>query len=422
MDSLKHQNPYIMKIVSSVKITFLFLAGLGLLVSSCKKDEETNTPQNDPLFQGTKYWECTSIEVNPDTIKSLYFFTLTQSGNTLLGEAMVRDGVELREGVITGVVRQDSILFAADFEVDVCDFMFRGVAEDSAGQLVLSGLLETSPSSINGNDQVLLFICPIADSTEPQIFPNNPYVFRKVSASAHPGDSSVIFVHGMTGDLTNWDEIINLLSPEFKEKHDVYVFQYNWKDSIMINGRILQDSIQAAGLTNPIIVAHSMGGLVSRAYISQGGDIARLVALGTPHLGTPLANMSKLFIFAGFPGPRDMMPDGAFIQSLLVNPHDIDGRSKYVVFSGRMKGKFKIVKWRLKWVWAENYYILIDKLGYDAFHLFGNPPNDGLVPVSSGLFEGYTLLERKPILEWVDHRNLRTPTIAVEVIEYINGI
>ena len=408
--------------VSLFQKLVLLLAGLGFLVSSCKKDEETYTPSNEPLFEGTTYWECTSIEINPDTIKSLYLFTLIQNGNTLLGEVMVRDSAELREGVITGVVNQDSIFLIADFDTDACDFLFRGIVEDSSGQLVLSGLLETSPSSLNGNDQVLLIICPVSDGIAPQIFPDNPYVFRKISSSAHPGDSSVIFVHGMTGDLTNWDEIINLLSPEFKEKHDIYVFQYNWKDSIMINGRILYDSIRAAGLTNPIIVAHSMGGLVSRAYIAKGGDIARLVALGTPHLGTPLANMSKLFVFAGFPGPRDMMPEGVFIQSLLANSHDIDGRSKYVVFGGEMKGSFKIVKWRLKWVWAENYYILIDKLGYDAFHLFGNPPNDGLVPVSSGLFEGYNLLERKPIMEWVDHRNLRTPTIAVEVMEYINGI
>lgn len=401
----------------------LFLMTLFAVVfSSCKKQDQTYIPTSPVLFEGTTYWECTSIEVNPDTVTIYYLFTLNQTGNTLFGEVMVRDSAELIEGIIQGKVDQKNLWFTADFKTDAYDFSFKGQWDDASGIPEIAGTLESSLSGPNGNDTVPLVLVQVSDYQLPEIFPDNPYVFRKVNASSHPGDSAVIFIHGMTGDLTHWDEIIDGLTPEFKEKHDVYVFQYNWKDSININGRILYDSIQAAGLTNPMIVAHSMGGLVSRAYIARGGEVALLVALGTPHLGSPLANMSKIFVFAGFPGPRDMMPDGPFIQGLLLNPHDMENRSKYVLFAGQMKGKYKWVKWRLKWVWAEDYYILVDKLGYDAFALFGNPPNDGLVPVTSGLFEGYDVRERKPLLEWVDHRNLRTPSIATEVMEYINGL
>jgi len=44
--------------------------------------------------------------------------------------------------------------------------------------------------------------------------------------------------------------------------------------------------------TRVIIVAHSMGGLVARAYVRQHGQahIARIITLGTPHHGTALAN------------------------------------------------------------------------------------------------------------------------------------
>src|SRR5207249_8887306 len=41
------------------------------------------------------------------------------------------------------------------------------------------------------------------------------------------------------------------------------------------------------------IVAHSMGGLDARYAISQlglGGRVASLITIGTPHLGTPLAD------------------------------------------------------------------------------------------------------------------------------------
>ena len=413
--------PKVMRTIFVLKATFLLLVLLGLTFSSCKK-KENSEPAPDPVFQGTTNWECTVIELTPDTITHYYVFSLKQQGSLLTGDVMVRDSAEMIRGVISGKVLNDSVFINAAFEKAAFDFSFRGVAVDTSGTMDLSGALQTSPVSVNGNDQVMLIISPVSDPLTPQFYADNPYVFRKVHASNHPNDSSVIFIHGMTGDLTHWDEMISQLSPAFLEKHDVYVYQYNWKDSIMINGRILYDSVVAAGLTNPIIVAHSMGGLVARAYISKGGAIAQLVALGTPHLGSPLARLTNLFVFSGFPGPRDMAPESGFIQNLLINANDINNRSKFVVFGGQMKGRFKLTKGRLKWVWAEDYYVLMDKLGYDGFIFFGNPSNDGLVPVASGLFEGYPVKERKPILEWVDHRNLRTPTIATQVLSYINGL
>lgn len=48
----------------------------------------------------------------------------------------------------------------------------------------------------------------------------------------------------------------------------------------------------ATGASRVIIVAHSMGGLVARAYLRRYGDaaVARVITLGTPHQGTLLAS------------------------------------------------------------------------------------------------------------------------------------
>jgi triacylglycerol lipase len=48
----------------------------------------------------------------------------------------------------------------------------------------------------------------------------------------------------------------------------------------------------STGSDQIIIVAHSMGGLVARAYIREcgAGHIAKVITLGTPHSGTALAN------------------------------------------------------------------------------------------------------------------------------------
>ena len=58
-------------------------------------------------------------------------------------------------------------------------------------------------------------------------------------------------------------------------------------------GRILQDVCGATGQPRAILVCHSMGGLITRAYLREHGAarVAGIVTLGSPHHGTALAVM-----------------------------------------------------------------------------------------------------------------------------------
>ena len=51
----------------------------------------------------------------------------------------------------------------------------------------------------------------------------------------------------------------------------------------------------AAGAPRLVLVAHSMGGLVSRAYLARHGDarVAGLITIATPHTGTTLARLGQ---------------------------------------------------------------------------------------------------------------------------------
>jgi triacylglycerol esterase/lipase EstA (alpha/beta hydrolase family) len=61
-----------------------------------------------------------------------------------------------------------------------------------------------------------------------------------------------------------------------------------------------------------ILVGHSMGGLVSRAYLRRNGKarVAKLVTLGTPHRGSQLAKLGM-----GENG-RQMVPGSAWLGGL----------------------------------------------------------------------------------------------------------
>jgi len=77
---------------------------------------------------------------------------------------------------------------------------------------------------------------------------------------------------------------------------DLFVFPYDWHRDNSYTASLLKLKIDEAknlsGSSKVDIVAHSMGGIVTRAYAEStvyGDDINQIVFLGTPHLGSPEA-------------------------------------------------------------------------------------------------------------------------------------
>lgn len=76
--------------------------------------------------------------------------------------------------------------------------------------------------------------------------------------------------------------------------------------------RRIDEILVATGAEKLVILAHSMGGLVARAYLRKygSGHVAKLITLGTPHHGTTMARLS-----AGENG-RQMVPGNAWLRQL----------------------------------------------------------------------------------------------------------
>ena len=74
------------------------------------------------------------------------------------------------------------------------------------------------------------------------------------------------------------------------------------------------ESVTRATGQPPLLVAHSMGGLVARAWWSAPGNAQRIAGLhtiGTPHAGTWMAK------FSGSANGRQMQPNSEWLHSLL---------------------------------------------------------------------------------------------------------
>ena len=147
---------------------------------------------------------------------------------------------------------------------------------------------------------------PIIQLEENKVTYNNlPVdVLRSKVAAA---DRVVVFVHGIIGDTVG----MALMAPHCGLPMDdpktlILTFDYeNLNTGIEATGRKLGEKLTAIGLTPDhgkklFIVAHSMGGLVSRWFIEHedgGLVVTRLITLGTPHLGSPWSKTIDMALF-----------------------------------------------------------------------------------------------------------------------------
>jgi pimeloyl-ACP methyl ester carboxylesterase len=127
-----------------------------------------------------------------------------------------------------------------------------------------------------------------------------------ISKAVASSNNILLFVHGIIGDTQSMVKCVRTqtATKSLLEKADLILsFDYeNLHTTIEQNAALLKERLEAVGLTgdhskNLIIVAHSMGGLVSRWFIEklQGNTVtSRLVMLGTPNNGTPWADVRDM--------------------------------------------------------------------------------------------------------------------------------
>jgi len=111
----------------------------------------------------------------------------------------------------------------------------------------------------------------------------------------HPDQPPVILIHGWNGGEFTWPAPMELKALEEKLGRDIYLFTY--RTGIVANRypplEVLEEKLDRFLVEYPKVdvVAHSMGGLLLRQYLSHhpNNPVRRAVFLSTPHFGTDAA-------------------------------------------------------------------------------------------------------------------------------------
>ncbi len=144
--------------------------------------------------------------------------------------------------------------------------------------------------------------------------------FKKIRGDANITDwakeedfrDPVIIVPGIVGStmkdgkleldqiLHTYDNLYaSFVANGYLQEKNLFVFPYEWRDSNIDNAVLLKEKIdeikQSMHWPKVDIVAHSMGGLLTRQYLESGGyqqDIDQLITIGTPQRGSPAAYLT----------------------------------------------------------------------------------------------------------------------------------
>ena len=122
------------------------------------------------------------------------------------------------------------------------------------------------------------------------------------------GDKPLILIHGIQLKNATCDEFLDYYPEEelfeplidelrtdntIKNNFKLYTYRYTSNAPVLENSVALWDMMQEKGIEEPVIIAHSMGGLVARGLmLAEGEDkVTGLITLGTPHEGSPIADL-----------------------------------------------------------------------------------------------------------------------------------
>jgi triacylglycerol lipase len=138
-------------------------------------------------------------------------------------------------------------------------------------------------------------------------------------ASAQAPPDPILFIHGFSGNASNWDTMISRFRAAGYPSDHLYAITVSSTRSNVRNASAVASAVSTlqsrTGADKVDIVAHSMGSLSTRYYLKNLGGTAYVddwVSLGGPNHGTTWAYGCLLISV----GCWEMLPGSSFLNAL----------------------------------------------------------------------------------------------------------
>jgi len=217
----------------------------------------------------------------------------------------------------------------------------------------------------------------------------------------YPDAPPVVLIHGWNGGEFTWPSPVELRELEKTLQRDIYFFTY--RTSYLANRypplEIMEEELDRFLFKYPAVdvVAHSMGGLLLRQYLSHHPDhpVKRAVFLSTPHFGTNaarvLTGLANISITSeGNIQAEEIQPGSDFLWQL--NDQDgaeldgIEALNVYVGVSGWTDGDLVVEPSSAYLPWAHNITVNGDHhtlaRRFPKFEFIVNFLRDGTLPTA----------------------------------------
>jgi pimeloyl-ACP methyl ester carboxylesterase len=161
-----------------------------------------------------------------------------------------------------------------------------------------------------------------------------------------PNKIPVLFVYGIGGSPQDWRTIFQKMD---RKKYQVWFYQYPSGFHLDKSANALANSLvllkQRYSFNQMAVLAHSMGGLVSRGAIQRAANLAKtnfvthFISISTPWGGHELAQRGVKYMNYPVPSWQDMVPGSAYQKEILSKPLP-EGTRYDLIFSYKSSSGF----------------------------------------------------------------------------------
>ncbi|MFE3516350.1 esterase/lipase family protein [Streptomyces sp. NPDC059166] len=168
-----------------------------------------------------------------------------------------------------------------------------------------------------------------------------PSAVAAAPAAAAPlsTNTPVVFVHGYTGNASNWVTAMSVFRLNGWSSSDLFAYEYNSYGSNVVNAQGLASFVNnvksRTGASKVAIVNHSMGGLVSQYYLKVLGgssNVSHLASIAGANHGTTFAGACLIYITC-----QQMYPGSAFIAQISLGD-ETPGDTRYATWYSACDG------------------------------------------------------------------------------------